>query len=425
MIKKLLTYVTGEVSIKAIGFLMIPLYSHLISPEEYGVLGFLNALVAFLPFILTFYYLYGYVRFSLDTQSTEILSTFVAMGLVLNLFFMTVSIGIYFTSFRQYYTIEWVYFLLAISASASIFVFQILQMHYRSQQMASRYLRFSLLYALITTFLNIALLLWLKDKILALLLSSLLTNLLMSLIAFILLRNTISLKYISWKLSLNVLRYTIPLVPGAISLLLFSQADKLILFHYVSTTELGVYVMAFTLGLSMSYIGSALFMSYQPMFYTHATKKTPEKSVEGFKNSLIILVGGLTLVLVVIKIAYLLIDSRYAEGEEYAMIIAVAYSLLAFAQLLELHLTYLQRTGLVSLVYTIGGIVNIVLLYFFIQAFGALGASLALLLSSLIMACLMYLLGQKYYYLPYDRTILYFYFFSIAIILGGIFVIAP
>lgn len=423
MVKKLLTYITGEISIKAIGFLMIPLYSHLITPQEYGILGFLNALVAFLPFILTFYYLYGYVRFSLDNQPKEILSTFIAMGLGLNLFFMGASIGIYFTALRHYYTIEWVYFVLAISASATLFAFQILQMHHRAQQMATQYLRLSLLYAIATALLNITFLVWFSDKVLALLLSGLLTNILASLIAIIILRNSLSLQHISWKLSRNILRYTIPLVPGAISLLLYSQADKLILFRYVSSAELGIYTMAFTLGLSMSYLGSALFMSYQPLFYTHAVEKTPDKSLEGFKKSLLMLLGGLILVLFIIKIAYLLIDNRYAEGEMYAMIIAIAYSMIAFAQLLELHLTYLQKTGMVSLVYTIGGILNIVLLYFLIQDFGGLGASLSLLISSSTMAFLMYFLGQKYYYLPYDRKSLFLYFSGIAVIIGGIFVI--
>lgn len=423
MVKKLLTYITGEISIKAIGFLLIPLYSHLITPEQYGVLGFLNALVSFLPFILTFYYLYGYVRFSLETQPKEILSTFITMGLGLNLFFMVASIGVYFTALRHYYTIEWVYFLLAISASASLFAFQILQMHHRSQQMATHYLRLSLLYTITTALLNITFLVLLKDKIFALLLSGLLTNLLASFIAVFFLRKTLSLTSISTKLSLNVLRYTVPLVPGAISLLLYSQADKLILFHYVSSTELGIYTMAFTIGLSMSYFGSALFMSYQPLFYTYAAKNSVENSVEGFKKSLFILFGGLILVLCVIKIAYLLIDSRYAEGEIYAMIIAIAYSMISFAQLLELHLTYLQKGGIVSLVYSIGGILNIILLYFFIQRLGGFGASLALLISSSTIAFLMYFLGQKYYYLPYNRKILSLYFSSIVILIGGIFVI--
>lgn len=420
MLKKILTYVTGEMSIKAISFLMLPVYSHLISPGEYGVLGVLNAMVAFLPFILTFYYLYGYVRFSVQKQSLEMVSTFISMGFFLNLFFIAASIGLYFAVLRYHYPIELVYFLLAVTSIASLFIFQILQMYHRAEQMAGRYLRFSLLYAVLTTLFNIIFLLWLKDKVTAILLSGLIANILVSIVAFIFIKELIDIKHISWKLSKKVLAYTIPLVPGAIALLLYSQADKLILFQYVNATEVGIYTMAFTLGLSMGYIGSALFMSYQPMFYAHATENSSEKLTEGLKHSLFLLLGGLILVLIMIKVAYLLINERYAAGEPYAMIIALAYSLLAFTQLLELHLTYIQRTSIVSFVYSIGGIFNVVLLYFLVQKLGGFGASLSLLLSACSMAILMYFLAQKHYYLPYNRLIIYFYFFVIAVLFGGI-----
>ncbi len=420
MIKKILIYVTGEMSIKAIGFLMLPVYSHLISPNEYGILGVLNAMVAFLPFIFTFYYLYGYVRFSVQKQSVEMVSTFVAMGFVLNLFFIVISIGLYYTILRFHYPTEFMYFLFAITATASLFIFQILQMYHRAAQMAERYLRFSLLYAVLTTLLNITLLLWLKDKISAILLSGVFANIIVSIVAFIFMKELIDIKQISWQLSKKVLAYTIPLVPGAIALLLYSQADKLILFQYVSAPELGIYTMAFTLGLSMSYIGSALFMSYQPMFYAHASDNSSEKLTEGLKHTVFLLLGGLILVLMMIKVAYLLINERYASGEPYAMIIALAYSLLAFTQLLELHLTYIQRTSIVSFVYSIGGIFNVVLLYFLVQKLGGFGASLSLLLSACSMAILMYFLAQKHYYLPYNRLIIYFYFFVIAVLFGGI-----
>ncbi|PTB85843.1 hypothetical protein C9925_02480, partial [cyanobacterium G8-9] len=92
MIKKLLTYSFGEMVVKGISFLALPLYSYLISPEEYGILGILSSLTSFLPFIFTLYYLYAYVRFSVDVEDEELLSTYFYMGLFLNIFYFISAI---------------------------------------------------------------------------------------------------------------------------------------------------------------------------------------------------------------------------------------------------------------------------------------------------------------------------------------------
>jgi len=399
---------------------MLPVYSHLITPDSYGILGVLNSLVAFLPFILTLYYLYGYVRFSINEQSEKLISTFIAMGFILNIFFVLASAGLYFALLQYHYSIELIYFLIAVCALASLFVFQILQMFHRSRQMAGRYIRFSVLYTILGTFFNLSFLVFLNDKVLAMLLSNLITNIIVSAIAFIVMKKMLRFKHISWKLSRQVLQYTIPLVPGAVALLLFSQADKLILFQYVSSSKLGIYTMAFTLGLSMSYLGNALFMSYQPMFYANAAENDSAKLKDGLKHNSFLLIAGLILVLILIKTAYLFISQQYVSGEPFAMVIAVAYSLMAYAQSLELHLTYIKHTSIVSLVYGMGGIINVLLLLWLVPFMGNIGAALSLLLSASIIAVLMYFLAQKYYYVPYDRGIIYGFFSTTVLIGGGI-----
>jgi len=418
MIKKILTYSFGEVLVKGTSFLAVLLYSRLILPHEYGTLGFLNSLVSFLPFILTFYYLYAYVRFSVEVKEKRLISTYFFMGLVLNMFYFLSALLIYFF-FIQQYNIELKYFILSITSSSMIFLFQILQMYYRSRGLANTYIKFSIFYSILGLTLNFSCLLYFEDNIFAMLLSSSITSLLVTIVAYKILRNSIHWKLFDISLVKKILKYTIPLVPGAIALLVFSQSDKIVLINYISKDELGVYTLAFTLGLSMSYIGSAFFMSYQPLFYEKIAQNLRLEIEQQFWKNMIFILLALLLSFLVIYIAYYFVDSKYSGGLKYALIIALAYNFITFSQMMELHLTYIKKTLLVSFVYGVGGILTLVLLFTLIPLYGTKGAAISLLISAFVISVCMYFLAQKKMYLNYNKSILFGYY-VITLSIGGI-----
>jgi len=418
MIKKILTYSFGEVLVRGASFLAVLLYSRLILPHEYGTLGFLNSLVSFLPFILTFYYLYAYVRFSVEVKEKRLISTYFFMGLGLNLFYFISALILYFLVIHKY-NIELKYYILSIVSSSMIFLFQILQMYYRSKGLANTYIKFSILYSIIGLTLNFSFLLYFEDNVFAMLLSSSITSLLVTFIAYKILRASIHWKLFDVRLVKKILKYTIPLVPGAIALLVFSQSDKIILINYITKDELGVYTLAFTLGLSMSYIGSAFFMSYQPLFYEKIAQKLTVEIEHQFWKNIVFILLAVCLSFLVIDIAYYFVDSKYSSGFKYALIIALAYNFITFSQMMELHLTYIKKTILVSLIYGIGGILTIGLLFTLIPIYGAKGAAISLLISSFVISISMYLLAQRKMYLNYNKIVLFSYYL-ITLSIGGL-----
>jgi O-antigen/teichoic acid export membrane protein len=409
MIKKILTYSFGELLVKGTSFLAVLFYSRLILPHEYGTLGFLNALVSFLPFILTFYYIYAYVRFSVEVKEKRLISTYFFMGIILNIFYFLSAILLYFL-FIQRYNIELRYFLLSISSSSMIFLFQILQMYYRSKGFANIYIKFSIFYSLLGLALNFSFLFYFDDNIFAMLFSSAITSLAVSIIAYQILSKFIYWKLVDVHLIKRILKYTIPLVPGAIALLIFSQSDKIVLINYISRDELGVYTLAFTLGLSMSYIGSAFFMSYQPLFYEKLSLNLEIDVIRDFWKHIVFILSALLLSFIIILIAYQYVDSKYKEGVVYALTVALAYNFITFSQMMELHLTYIKQTLLVSIVYGVGGIITIALLVTLTPLYGAEGASLSLLISAVIISILMYFFAQKKMYLDYNKGTLVVYY---------------
>ena len=403
MIKKILTYASGEVLVKGVAFLAIPLYSHLIQPSEYGVLGFLKSVTSFLPFILTFYYLYAYVRLSVEVEEKKLISTYFYLGLFLNAFYFMSALGLYFLVIQDY-EIDLHYFILSIMASSSIYMFQVLQMYYRSRGLAGSYMKLSVTYSILGLSMNFLALIYFKDNVFAMLFSSFLVSFSLSIIAYQVLNKQVHWELFDFELVKRILAYSTPLVPGAIALLLFSQSDKIILLHYVSAADLGIYTLAFTVGLSMSYIGSSFFMSYQPMFYAKLSAGLQEEIEEQFWKNMMFLISALILDFLIVYIVYQFVDFKYKSGLQLAFIIAISYTFISFSQMMELHLTYIKKTFLVSVVYGIGGILTLICLGLLIPEYGQVGAAISLLLSSFCISLLMYYVAQKNLYLSYNKV---------------------
>lgn len=400
--------------VKGLSFLALPFYSYLILPEEYGVLGFLSSLVSFLPFIFTLYYLYAYIRFSIDVEDKELLSTYFYMGIFLNIFYFLSAIALYYLLIQSY-DIQLKYYILSIGSSTSIYLFQLLQLHHRSKGKSSEYLKYAVVYALLGLFFNFLFLLYFKDNILAMLLSSLCISLLASFIAYRVLKEYIKWKFYNFQLVVNILKYSIPLVPGGIGLLLFSQSDKLILASYVSKEELGIYVVATTIGLAMGYLGRAFHMAYQPIFYAKMSEEKGREIQEQFwKNILLIILASLG-ALFAVYVAYHFINSKYLEGMHISFMIVFAYTFVTFSQMMELHLTYVKRNALVSYIYIFGGLLTLLLLWILVPTYGTEGAAIILYVTAMLTSILMYIISQKILYIQYNK---FFVFMFYAFVLG-------
>ncbi len=413
MVKKLFIYITGDVLVKGLGFLTLPLYSHLILPDEYGTLGLLNAIVAFMPVVLTLSYINGFVRFHIDIDDKTVVSTFVFLGSILNLIYFVIALLIYeFIVYR--YEIPFKYFLLAIITSISIFIFHILLVYFQSNSNAKAYMKITVFFGLSGIVYNLIFLLLFEDNILAMLLAGLTNTLIISVYTLNILRESISWTHVDFSLAKEVLRYTSPLTFGAIGLLIFSQMDKLILAEYITKLELGIYVMAFSISLAISYLGRALFISYQPTFLQLA-KQNNNLIIEKYHIIVLFIFGSMILTFIAIGIIYQLIDVKYYIGIKVAFVNTIAYAFLVYAQMMELHLSYKKKSIASALIYGTGGFLTIALLYYFIPQYGMIGASYALVISGFIISVLMFFIAQKYFYLKYDNKITVAFYLALSL----------
>lgn len=187
-----------------------------------------------------------------------------------------------------------------------------------------------------------------------------------------------------WKYALT---FNLPLVPHYLSMTLLNQSDRIMIGKMVGKSEAAVYSVAYTIAMLMSVISTAINSSYVP--YTYRSLK--EKNFNGLRkntNLLLLLVG----LLCVVTMAFGPEVIKVFATEEYYDAIWVIPPVSASVYFVFLYPLfsniefYFGKTRFVMFASMGGACLNIILNYYFIQAYGYYAAGYTTLICYIIFA---------------------------------------
>jgi O-antigen/teichoic acid export membrane protein len=268
-----LIYVGGDVLNRGLAFLLIPLYTRLLTPADYGILGLATTLNSLLLAIygmglegaLTRYYFEYRTRprdfrdylgtVWLFVGGVTLLIT-VLLELVGDALFGLVFVNV---PFRPYLEIViWTVFL-AVLPTVPLVLFRV-----RGQ--AIYYVLFSLGRFLAITGATIYFVVGQRQGVLGSLKGTLIgTAAVYALATIIVFRNgRLSFR---WDLLLPSLRFGIPLIPHTVSNWALSVSDRLILERHVSLRDLGIYTLGYQFGIGLNMLYMAVGSAWTPLFY--------------------------------------------------------------------------------------------------------------------------------------------------------------
>ena len=234
----------GNICTKLITFLLLPLYTGVLSTAEYGTVDLLNTLISLLVPIITFQVEQAVFRDLIEVRENknsqkDIISSSIA-SVVLQcvtfiLFYFIISLFIN-NNYKIY---------LMINIIAYIFASLFLQIA-RGIGNNKQYAIGSFISASTTIVFNIIFLTVFKFKVEGMLLGTFLGQIISAIYLVFVLKiyNLFSLRNVSKKIVLNLWKYSLPLVPNAISWWVFSASDRVIATSFLGVSENGILAAA-------------------------------------------------------------------------------------------------------------------------------------------------------------------------------------
>jgi O-antigen/teichoic acid export membrane protein len=258
LVKNTMIIAVGKIGTQLINFLLLPIYTTILSTAEYGVVDVISTLSMFLLPFVALQTEQALFRYLIDNRDDEIEKKRYISTVI---FFQIIQITIFtfaFFVFKNFIQNDFKYFLLitVIIYTFSETLFQIA----RGLGKNSTYAIGGLIVSVSTIGFNILFIIFLKLGAAGILLSTIISNVLC--IIFILLKEGI-FKYISHssievKVYRKVLKYSLPLVPNAISWWLVNASDRTLVLLFLGVSANGI--------LSISHKFSTVFIMLYNIF---------------------------------------------------------------------------------------------------------------------------------------------------------------
>lgn len=384
LFSNILAFLCGNLGTKLINFLMVPLYTNVLVPGEYGEIDLMLSVAGILsPFIACGIH-EGIMRFSLDKNSDRelVLSIGIRIFVVSSLLLGTLCPLFKYVPIVSD-NIVFLYLYCVLNELMTIFLCYI-----RGSDNVKLYSFLGFVSALLTCGLNILFLVVFQWGVYGYKVSMLLSPVLTSIIAIIMgnVLKDISLKKWDKVLATQILKYSLILVPNAILWWFINASDRFLVSYMCGTTENGLYAVSYKIPTLLNTIASIFMQSWQ----MSAIKEHEEGDKTEFSDQIYrmfaFFMGCITLALILVNkpVLGIYVGDEYRNAWIYSPPLMVAFFISSLGVFWGAF--YIAAKDMKEYLYSaIGGaITNVVLNVVLITRIGTIGAAIATLFSYLV-----------------------------------------
>ena len=208
-----------------------------------------------------------------------------------------------------------------------------------------------------------------------------------------------------------LLRFGLPSVPAGLAAMMIQVINRPILDHMAGKGAVGIFQANYRLGIVMMLLVSMFDFAWRPFFLSHAKDEDARPMFARVMTYYVLVASALFLVfslflrdLVTLPIfgGRPLIAPAYWSGLPIVPLILLGYLFLGVYNNLLAGVYIMKRTAILPAVTISGAAVNIVGTILLIPVWGMMGAAAATFLAYATMAGLLYFVVRRFYPLPYE-----------------------
>ncbi len=395
-------FLLGSFGSKFLSFLLLPVYTSILSTGQYGQVDLVTTTQGLLFPIAALSISEAIFRFvmndEIDNKSVLSNGAITAFFSYVCTFFVACVINVF---------LKWEYMYWMLGLLASSMVYDILTNYLKANQNSKKYVAIGVLYTLINLSGNILFLVVFRLEVKGFLLALIFSYLMPSILIFFKekIYKQIRVFYVDKKLAQRMLRYSLPLIFTSLSWWIVTSSDKYMLRYFMSNSDVGIYSIASKIPLILQTLIS-IFQTVWQISTNQIHDEEPEKLKENFvlftrafrQTGFI---AGSALIVLTQPLMMILARNDFYGGWIYApfLILSVTFSF-STGMVSTLYGAFEKNSGVLYSV-LVGGGVNIILNAIMIPKIGIMGATVSTAVSRLIIA--VYRLKDTERLLKFDR----------------------
>ena len=193
----------------------------------------------------------------------------------------------------------------------------------------------------------------------------------------------------------------LPLMVGNIAYFVISFSDRFFIEHYSGLKELGLYSFGCKFaGLTNAFMLGPFFLAWNPMRWHIYELDNGKEIFARFNILLLILVPVFCLCIISVAVvlgAVMTVDKTFIIGFQIMPMIAFCHVFYGLFYFNQMGMLFEKKTRIIMRIIIAAGVMNLILNYLLIPAYGMLGASVATICSYLLMFIAGGCFSQRYY----------------------------
>lgn len=387
LVKNTIILSIGGISTKILAFLLLPIYTNILTTAEYGVYDYVVAVAAFIAPIFSLLISESMFRFLIDAKNENDRSTIITHSLIIAIIgsiLLTVGSAAFFSIVKVSYAIPLVLYCLSTIASWQIAAI------IRGLGNIKLYTIINLMISILTIVFNIITIVILHMGANGLFVSYIFANILCSVVFAIYIKiwKHISFKSVNKKDLLELIKYSMPLVPNKLSWAIVDLSDRIIILNILGMGSTGVF--------SIAHKFPSLINTFYSFFYTAWSESSARvinddcNNSNIFYNNIYETMKKILFSVVVLMLAGMMLAFRVMIGKDYQD----AYVYVPF---LAYGMLYSNLSGVFGGIFTahkdtkslanstiLAAAINLITHFFLIKFIGLYAAAVSTLVANLI-----------------------------------------
>lgn len=408
-------YLVSNILNALIPFALLPILTRYLSPEEYGEVAMFQALLGGLT---------AFVGLSMQGAAgrkfydghlgnddlREFIGSCLQILLVTSLITLITLVG-FSGQLSEWLGLDRHWILLAVVVTASSIVVQVRLGQWQVRKDAKQYGVMQVSQSLLNIFLSLTLVIVFAQGAGGRISAQILAAGFFAALALWLLRRDGLLKVMVWRPAFisEALRFGVPLIPHVGGMFLLASVDRFVINSELGLAQTGVYMVAIQFAAALSLVFDAINKAYVPWLFERLKRDDEQEKrlivrfTYGWYLAIVCVAGMIFLVgpWVVTFVA----GHQYAGAGDVVAWLALGQVFGGMYLMVTNYIFFSKRTGLLSMVTILSGLINVVLLLFLVDSFGLKGAAYAFCIAMAIRFLLTWWVAQKRHPMPWFNAV--------------------
>jgi len=410
LLKNASTYFGANVINGLIPFILLPILTRYLSVESYGQVAIFQTLYWAVSAFVGITIAGASDRKFFELSSERDLGDFIGACVQICLFLTLATLGLFVIFSSQFSdltgaTSEYIFYAIIVAASLSIIQIRLGQWQIRGK--AKIFGFYQIMQSSLIVALSVLLIVFFSFDELGRILSQVLICAIFGVISILLLRKDKLLNFFSWNPQYikESLHFSIPLIPHVAGVFFISMADRFFIAGELGVAQAGIYMLAAQLATVVSLVHESINRAFLPWLFEKLTlnKSEDKRMIVKFTYLWFATILASTPLLFFIgpNIVIVIAGPEYSEAGNVFGWLALGHSFGGMYAMLNCYIYFSKKTYSLSIVTLFSGILNIILLVFFLKIYGLVGAGIAFSISMLVRFFLTWFLAHYVHPMPW------------------------